>query len=195
MRIVAGVLTTVLVAATALTAAGPAAAASEAGGGHNFRVVAAHGEFGEFEPGANAVTYQPDLVPVDSKAHVLSVSSSGFGTTTWFAVAGLVPNREYGAHAHTNACGATGNDAGPHYQNVQDPVSPSVDPAYANPRNEIWLDFTTNAHGRAHANSKVDWQFGERRAKSIVIHETHTHTDPGHAGMAGARLACLNVDY
>jgi Cu-Zn family superoxide dismutase len=140
-------------------------------------------------------TYKPELVPASSRAHVFGLTSETFGTSTALIVAGLLPDREYGAHAHSKACGATGDVAGPHYQNVEDPVKPSVDPAYANPHNEIWLDFTTNATGYGFALSKVDWSFGERRAHSIVIHEMHTHTDPGHAGTAGARLACLNVDF
>ncbi|PZS19209.1 MAG: hypothetical protein DLM60_10655 [Pseudonocardiales bacterium] len=56
-------------------------------------------------------------------------------------VAGLLPNRSYAAHAHTNACGPTGEDPGPHYQNRTDPTArtpaPSTNPPYANPRNEI----------------------------------------------------------
>lgn len=140
-------------------------------------------------------TYKPELVPATARAHVFGLTSKAFGTSTAFVVSGLLPNREYGAHAHAKPCGATGDAAGPHFQYLEDPVKPSVDPAYANPRNEIWLDFTTTAFGHGFALSKVDWAFGERRAHSIVIHETHTHTDPGHAGTAGPRLACLNVDF
>jgi Cu-Zn family superoxide dismutase len=140
-------------------------------------------------------TYKPELVPANARAHVFGLTSETFGTSTALVVAGLLPDREYGAHAHAKPCGATGDAAGPHYQNLEDPVKPSVDPAYANSRNEIWLDFTTDASGHAFALSKVDWTFGERRAHSIVIHEMHTHTEPGHAGTAGPRLACLNVDF
>lgn len=91
--------------------------------------------------------------------------------------------------------GPTGDDAGPHFQHTPDPVKPSVDPAYANPRNELWLDFTTDRVGTARTTSTVDWKFGPRRAHSVVIHEMHTHSDPGHAGTAGARLACLDVGF
>jgi len=139
--------------------------------------------------------YRPDLAPPGSRAHVFGLTSKAFGTSTAVLVTGLLPNRQYGAHAHTKPCGATGDLAGPHYQNVEDPVKPSVDPAYANPQNEIWLDLTTDATGRGAAVSKVDWTFTDRRAGSIVIHETHTHTAPGHAGTAGARLACVTVGF
>ncbi len=149
--------------------------------------------YGTFSSAAPAVTYRPDLVPPGAQAHVFSLSTHR--TTTLLFVTGLLPDRAYGAHAHTQSCGATGDAAGPHFQHVPDPVKPSVDPAYANPRNEIWLDFTTDRTGTGFARSTVDWAFADRRAKSVVVHETHTHTDPGHAGTAGARLACLDVDF
>lgn len=153
------------------------------------------GVFEQYHPGASAVRYDPELIPERAKAGVFSVSSHHHGTKTALGVAGLVPNREYGAHVHTKPCGATGEAAGPHFQHKQDPVKPSVDPRYANPDNEIWLDFTTDRFGHGFAKSRVDWRFDERRAKSVVIHETHTHTDPGNAGDAGSRLACINVDF
>lgn len=138
-----------------------------------------------------AVTYEPSLVPVGATATVVGTGQ----TTVVLVVGGLPPNRAYGAHVHVNGCGPTGADAGPHYQKVPDPVQPSVNPAHANPRNEIWLDFTSDAAGTAAALSTVNWKFGEPRPKSVVIHAEHTHTEPGHAGTAGARLACINVDF
>jgi len=91
---------------------------------------------------------------------------------------------------HTSAA------AGPHFQNVLDPVVPSVDPAYANPTNEIWLDLTTNAAGHGIAQTKVPWQFSStRRAESVIIHQEHTHTGPTDSGVAGERLACLDVRF
>ncbi|MFJ8912281.1 superoxide dismutase [Amycolatopsis sp. NPDC102389] len=183
MRPVPALTLALSTAALALTAgAGPATAAP----GSPVHVITAK---------SGLTGYKPELVPPGARAHVFGLTSKAFGTSTAVLVTGLLPNREYGAHAHTKPCGATGDLAGPHYQNVEDPVKPSVDPAYANPRNEIWLDLTTDATGRGVAVSKVDWTFGDRRAHSIVIHETHTHTDPGHAGTAGARLACVTVDF
>ncbi|AXB48973.1 superoxide dismutase family protein [Amycolatopsis albispora] len=156
-----------------------------------FEVVTARGEFGSSAP-----TYEPDLVPVGAKASVFSLSAPEFGTGVTLVVRGLLPNREYGAHAHTKPCGPDGAAAGPHYQKRVDPVSPSVDPAYANPSNEIWLDFTTDRFGTGFSTTRVPWQFdADRRAGSVVVHETHTHTHPGHAGTAGARLACLSVAF
>ncbi|CAM3182247.1 superoxide dismutase [Saccharomonospora xinjiangensis] len=139
-----------------------------------------------------AVTYDASLVPVGALARV-AVMTSDRGTITELAVRGFVPDREYGAHLHARPCGATGADAGPHHQHVQDPEQPSTDPAYANPGNEIWLDFTTDAAGAASARSEVGWTFGERRPASLVIHERHTSTAEGEAGVAGERLACVNI--
>jgi superoxide dismutase, Cu-Zn family len=152
-------------------------------------------DFENYRPDAKAVTYAPDLVPVGSTASVRTVPTPDGGTSALLYVEGLPANRQYGAHVHQKQCGATAGDSGPHYQNVPDPVQPSVDPAYANPQNEIWLDFTTDKHGNAWANSSVNWQFTDRHAGSVVIHAESTHTDPGHAGTAGARLACVTVDF
>ncbi len=182
MRIVPTVISAVSAVALALVAGAGTASAAEP----PVHVVTAKG---------GLTTYKPELVPAGARAHVFGLTSKTFGTSTAFVVTGLLPGREYGAHAHAKSCGATGDAAGPHFQHAEDPVKPSVDPAYANPRNEIWLDFTTDGFGHGFALSKVDWTFGERRAHSIVIHETHTHTDPGHAGTAGARLACVNVGF
>ncbi|SFA74520.1 superoxide dismutase, Cu-Zn family [Amycolatopsis marina] len=180
-----------LVLAVLVTGAGNAAAEPTV----SPRLATAGGTFGGYEPGKAASTYDPALVPEGARAHVFALSAPGLGTSTALSVGGLVPNREYGAHAHTKPCGPTGKDAGPHFQHEQDPVSPSVDPAYANPDNEIWLDFTTDRLGNSLEISKVAWPLGERRPASVVIHEMHTHTAPGEAGDAGSRLACVNVDF
>lgn len=146
--------------------------------------------------GGNALTYDTKLVPVGAEARVLAFGSKFTGTQTALIVTGLRPNRTYGAHAHAKRCGPTGADAGPHFQHVPDPVTPSVDPAYANPRNEIWLDFTTTGAGIGFSLSSVKWVATDARApKSVVIHQMRTHTGPGEAGTAGARLACINVNF
>lgn len=150
-------------------------------------------------PGSSArgvITYDTSLVPVGARATVSlarSESPKEKRTQTRLEVSGLVPGRVYGAHAHVGACGPTGADAGGHFQNVQDPTQPSMDPAYANSKNEIWLDFSTDRAGSGHAESKVSWLFGARQPHSIVIHEHRTSTSPGSAGMAGARVACVDL--
>jgi Cu-Zn family superoxide dismutase len=141
------------------------------------------------------VTYS-SAVPEGATARVQAVYNSAGSTIVTLHVWGLLPNTEYGAHAHVNACGSTGAAAGPHFQNVQDPVVPSVNPAYANPRNEIWLDLETDDEGNGVAQTRVPWQFHpDRLAHSVIIHAEHTHTGPGDSGTAGARLACLTVDF
>jgi superoxide dismutase, Cu-Zn family len=187
--------TVIAAAAAAIVATGilstTASAAAEPTG-HHAHPAHAYGAFTPYGPKVRAVTHDPKLVPVG--AHVFASSLPRHGrTTVVLAVHGLIPNREYGAHAHQKTCGPAPADSGSHYQNVVDPVQPSVDPAYANPENEVWLDFTTDEDGDAYAVSEVDWQWTDRHARSIVIHAEHTMTDPGHAGMAGARLACLNI--
>lgn len=190
-RRLASTLALVSIPAMLLTGA-TGAAAEPVTGAH---LATAGGTFGEYTPNAVASTYNPQLVPEGASAQVFALSGPVFGTSTTLIVSGLVPDREYGAHVHTQPCGETGAAAGPHFQHEQDPVTPSVDPAYANPDNEIWLDFTTDRLGNALSTSKVAWHLGERRPASVVIHEMHTHTAPGEAGSAGSRLACINVDF
>jgi superoxide dismutase, Cu-Zn family len=142
-----------------------------------------------------AITYDPALVPFGAQATV-DAASGNTGTSVTLSVQGLLPGRSYGAHAHTEPCGTTGAAAGPHYQNTVDPVQPSVDPRYANPDNEIWLDLTTDANGAGTARTAVAWDFdGQRRARSVIIHAMPTATDPGRAGTAGNRAACVSVDF
>jgi len=135
-------------------------------------------------------------IPAGATARVQAVYDAAGNTVVTLHVKGLLPNTIYGAHAHVNPCGLLGSAAGPHFQNVQDPVIPSVNPAYANPRNEIWLDLTTDQDGNGSAQTRVGWQFSpDRRAHSVIIHAEHTRTGPTDSGVAGARLACLSVDF
>lgn len=135
-------------------------------------------------------------VPAGAHARVQAVANAAGNLVVTLHVRGLRPNTEYGAHAHQNACGATGAAAGPHFQHVVDPVQPSTNPAYANPRNEIWLDLTTDDEGNGSAQALVRWQFApDRRAGSVIIHEHLTNPGPDNAGTAGARLACLTVGF
>lgn len=168
------------------TATGAAAADAK-------RDVTAQGAFAA--PPATPPTYDATLVPVGATATV-NASAAATSTSVMLAVTGLQPNRQYGAHAHTKPCGNEGTAAGPHFQFKPDPVTPSVDPAYANNVNEIWLDFTTDAAGAGQATSTVPWVFpADRRAASVIIHAMSTSTEPGKAGGAGNRAACLNVGF
>jgi superoxide dismutase, Cu-Zn family len=156
--------------------------------------------FGTFAaPGGDnpAVTYDQDLVPVGATAEVV-LATLGPGSEFRLNVAGLVANRAYGAHLHIRPCGATGDAAGPHYQHSPDPAAslspPSVDPSYANPLNEVWLDFTTDGAGAANVTMTESWQFpAGQGARSLVIHAESTRFAPGQSGTAGARAACLTL--
>jgi superoxide dismutase, Cu-Zn family len=146
----------------------------------------------------NAFTYNTTLVPEGAKVMVDAWYLPNGRSVVVLHASGLASHYEYGAHAHSDACGLTGSAAGPHYQFQQDPVTPSTDPAYANADNEIWLDFTTDGKGRGAAMAVQNWQPDDtRRPGSVVLHVEHTHdgTDGAPAGTAGARLACLTVGF
>jgi Cu-Zn family superoxide dismutase len=141
-----------------------------------------------------AFNYDKKLVPDGARAQVVADMENN-ATKVTLTVQGLLPNRPYGAHAHAMACGPNGEMAGAHFQHMPDPTKPSVNPAFANPRNEIWLDFTTDAQGNATVTSTVPWTFSNARAGSVVIHADPTQTAPGKAGTAGARAACVSVPF
>ena len=146
----------------------------------------------------NAYAYVAEFVPHSAAANV-SLATVGGKTQALLAVSGFLPNRRYGAHLHVNPCGVDPNAAGAHFENTPDPhasESPSTDPQYANPSNEVWLDFTTDMQGNARTNTEVPWvAIAPRHPNSLVVHENPTMTDPGHAGLAGARVACLTIPF
>jgi Cu-Zn family superoxide dismutase len=150
-------------------------------------------------PTAKAITYNPSLAPTGAAVTAIVVPSSNGSTRATLTVSGLLPNRGYAVHAHTEACGATGEAAGAHFQNHEDPAAtpqaPSTNPEYANPKNEIWLDVHTDATGAGTSSTTVPFVFTDNRVPgSIVVHEaTQTSTAPGQAGEAGARIACLTL--
>jgi superoxide dismutase, Cu-Zn family len=142
-----------------------------------------------------AVTYDQRLVPPGARATVSSRSGGGI-TTVVLVVSGLEPGRRYGAHVHTDPCGRAAADAGPHFQNVVDPVQPSVDPRYANPENEIWLDFATDQGGAASVENTVAWEIpADRRPQSVVVDAGPSALERGSAGAAGSRAACVTVQF
>jgi superoxide dismutase, Cu-Zn family len=142
-----------------------------------------------------AITYGQGLVPQGARARVSSRSGGG-ATTVVMLVSGFAPERRYGAHVHTGPCGRTGADAGPPFQNVVDPVQPSVDPRYANAQNEIWLDFVTNEDGDAGVEKTVAWEIpADRRPHSVVVDAQPTSIGSQVAGTAGSRAACITVKF
>ena len=134
-----------------------------------------------------------------------AVTTGSGRTVVSLHVWGLLPDESYGAHIHYRPCGATGAAAGAHYENVPDPTLSgsetvsSVDPAYANSANEVWLDMETNADGNGRAQTVVDWTVrptSNGGPRSVILHRDATSTGgqvpPGNAG---ARLACVTVPF
>lgn len=154
----------------------------------------------ELEPVSEAedgFSYDEALAPSGAKLTV-TVDESDDETTIVLEAEGLVKDRGYAVHAHTKPCGGEGEDAGAHFQNEVDPAAtpdkPSTDPTFANPDNEIWLDFRTDGDGNGQAGTTVPFGFDDRKPASIVVHaETETATASGKAGSAGGRIACLNL--
>jgi superoxide dismutase, Cu-Zn family len=188
-----------LVLAATLTAAcsdtGDTGGAGGAGGGGAAGETTTNGTFAAYSDGAHAVTYDPALVPIGATAGITVAETDG-GTTVMLVVTGLQKVRPYGAHLHTRPCGKAAADSGPHLQHSADPAAsvspPSVDPSYANPTNEVWLDFTTDAAGSAQSSTTLDWVF-DPKPRALVIHADSTKTAAGVAGTAGARAACLSL--
>ncbi|MEU6439834.1 superoxide dismutase family protein [Streptomyces sp. NPDC047046] len=132
-----------------------------------------------------ALTYKPSLVPAGAGVRV-EQRTDGAGTRVTLRVTGLKAGHHYGAHVHTGVCGADPAAAGGHYQHRADPRRPSTGPAYANPRNEVWLDFTADALGDGTATATHPWGFRPGGARSIVLHE---------AAGASERAACVSVPF
>jgi Cu-Zn family superoxide dismutase len=146
-----------------------------------------------------AFTYDPAQAPEGARVAVSARAGDG-STEVRLDVSGLLPNRGYAAHVHERPCGPTGAAAGPHHQHQVDPAAtpdkPSTDPAFANPQNEIWLDLRTDGNGNGHRLATVPFVFSDRAPASVVIHQAEvTATEPGKAGTAGARVACLDVPF
>lgn len=157
------------------------------------------GVLAEVDAADTAFTYDPTGAPIGAELE-LEVAEGGGSTTVRLTTERLQPDRGYAVHAHTDPCGEKGTDAGPHFQHEVDPAAtpdrPSVDPAYANPQNEIWLDLATDARGNGTAETTVPFVFGDRVPASIVLHELpRTATEPGRAGSAGGRLACFTAPF
>jgi hypothetical protein len=108
------------------------------------------------------------------------------------AVAGLPPNRQFGAHLHKAPCDM--NKGAGHYQHMPwpmgNPMSSANDPVYANPTNEAWLDFMTGADGKQNVEETSNWLPRAGEAKSIIIHDMKT----AEGGKAGDKLACLPLN-
>ncbi|AEV82803.1 Cu/Zn superoxide dismutase [Actinoplanes sp. SE50] len=149
-----------------------------------------------WKAGRQAITYDAALVPPGATA-LVEFSSTGQNLWIRLEVTGLVPGHTYGAHMHVAGCGKNPSAAGPHFQHHHAPAAAGDgDPRYANPSNEIWLDFTADAHGGAVVRREQHWMFAhEQPPRSLILHAEPTRTGPGTAGTAGARVGCLNLPF
>ncbi|MEU3736127.1 MULTISPECIES: superoxide dismutase family protein [unclassified Streptomyces] len=135
---------------------------------------------------SSAITYDRKLVPAGSRIEVEQRSEPGDMAVT-VRVKGMKPGHAYGVHVHQKPCGADPAAAGGHYQHREDPVQPSKDPAYVNPENEVWLDFTAGKDGSGGATARHGWEFRPGGAASVVLHREQ--------GGAGDRVACFTVPF
>jgi Cu-Zn family superoxide dismutase len=141
-----------------------------------------------------AFSYDQKLVPAQAGSEVTLISREG-RTNVSLKATGFLPNRTYGAHLHIKPCGTDPMAAGSRFQHNVDPVATeaSVDPAYTNPQNEVWLDFTTDASGNASVTAEQPWALtADRQPRSLVVHAGKTHTEPSGV-TAGTRVSCLTL--
>ena len=124
-------------------------------------------------------------------AHLQLVDHEG-GTSAVLHVRGIdtaAAGRTFGAHLHNAAC-ATDQPllSGGHYNHDAHSGAPQV---VVSDETEVWLDFTADADGAGDSSSAVRFPL-ITGARSVVIHANPT--DPATGG-AGARLACLPVEW
>lgn len=123
--------------------------------------------------------------PTDGATGYLVAVASGGSTRVTFVVTGVdaEPGTTFGAHVHVGPCKQDAPAAaGPHYRS--DGLTPD-------PEHEVWLDFTVRPGGVGLAWTTVPFVIPDGAAQSVVVHATAT----GPGGVAGARLACLPVQF
>ncbi|MET7638684.1 superoxide dismutase family protein [Streptomyces sp. NPDC005438] len=112
------------------------------------------------------------------------------GTRRAPGASGLRTAHGLGVPVHISPCGTRSEPPGPHYQRVEGPVRPSVDP-----REEVGRDFTADPRGAGWAEALQGWKSRPGEARSRVPHRRATHSGPGGVGQAGERVACLTVPF
>ncbi|HMJ52382.1 MAG TPA: hypothetical protein VK540_09905 [Polyangiaceae bacterium] len=143
-------------------------------------------------------TVYPNPYGADGGANPISATIMGSaeafanGTTmrVKLTVSGLPANRPFGSHIHKLPC-EDSSKAGGHYQHNPAPDGGAADPMYANSKNEVWLDFVTTASGTGSAEATVDFIPRAGEAKAVMLHDMMTMT----GGLAGAKLACINMPF
>lgn len=136
---------------------------------------------------AMAITYDPQLVPEGSTINLVRQHGTN-STSISVAVAGLLPDHEYAAHVHMDACGKAGDDAGPSYRN-----NPSLAPVpgAVNRENEIWLELETGTRGTAQSGVTVDWPIRPGEGYSLIIHAEEINAVDTEVNEHSERAACF----
>lgn len=146
---------------------------------------------------SKAITYDPDLAPIGA-AMTATIIPTSEGSTAQLTVLGLLPDRGYAVYAYNKACGPTAGSAGTRFQNHLDPAAtpstPSTDPRYTNPDNEIWLDLRTDDDGTGTSATNIPFVLTDRVPRAFVVHDgMHTPRNSAQAADIGARIACLTL--
>ena len=161
-------------ACAAVVGVGAAVAPAVAGVAFNF-----NSDLRDFAPAAAG--------PFDGARAKLTLVADD-NTQAVFVVHGVDPSvagQTFGAHLHNGPCVAgNGPAALGHYNHS------GTTPLTVNDQTEIWLDVTINDGGNARSAARVDWA-PVAGMRSVVIHANPTAAD----GTAGARLACLPVEW
>lgn len=118
----------------------------------------------------------------------VKVAKSGKGSTkvilkVWGADAPA--GQTFGAHVHQLSCGALATDSGGHYAHAAAGTTGTLQ------SREVWLDFAVKSDGTGKSVAIRPWVLDESTPRSVVIHALPTNPD---TGVAGARLACIDLD-
>ena len=138
---------------------------------------------------ADGPTFVYDAALANIATRVQAVSLPNGKTIVTLDVSGMPAQyigTTFGAHVHVNACGAAPLAAGAHY------ASPTANPSVPLEQREVWLDFTVDETGTAHAKATRSFHIAAGAANSVVIHALPTNSG---TGAAGARLACTTVPF
>lgn len=129
--------------------------------------------------------YGPDNPFDDASAavHVVKTGDDQTKVTLALRAVDAPAGQRFGAHVHQQPCGASGLDAGGHYQ--QAGASGPLEAI------EVWLDFAVGPAGNARSGATRPWLLDEAAPRSVIIHAVPTA--PG-TGLAGPRLACIDLD-
>lgn len=127
--------------------------------------------------------------PFDGAEATVNLQSTSTASRVTLAVRGIDPTKagiQYGAHLHVGPCVSGDAAAALGHYNVSTAV-----PAVVSAKTEVWLDFTVTGDGEGRAVARVPFVPAPSQ-RSVVIHALPTNRV---TGAAGARLACLPVEW